>query len=268
VIGHVEQRLAEAAELVDDRLPLALVAGTTLEVLRARRGRAYAPDVVDAALALGVDELRKDDDDLWRRVLSCEPAPSQEVVGAQITDALGALGDFADLKSPEFAGHARRVAHTAATVARNLGEGDSLILTRAALVHDLGVVGVPSGVWRAPRQLTPSEWEQMRLHPMWTERILTRCPALESVARVAGRHHERLDGSGYPNGDIGDEAGSLAGVVACPDWLDEHTSPRAHRPALDGESGARSLRQLAGRARSPGPTSRRSSRPPVRPGSR
>lgn len=221
---------------------------TTMEVLRGRRGRAYAPEVVDAALAVGVDELRRGSEDLWRTVLACEPAPFQEVVGSHVTVALGALGDFADLKSPEFAGHARRVAHIAAAAGgvRNLGVRDSLILTWAALVHDLGVVAVPSGVWRAARQLTAPEWEQVRLHPMWSERILTRCPPLEAVAAVAARHHERLDGSGYPAGVNGDEAGSLAGIVACADWLDERASPRAHRPALDGESAARSLRQLAG----------------------
>jgi HD-GYP domain-containing protein (c-di-GMP phosphodiesterase class II) len=219
---------------------------TTVEMLRARRGRAYAPAVVDAALTVGVDELRRDGEELWRTVLAYEPAPFQVVVGSQVTVALGALGDFADLKSPEFAGHARRVAQlvAAAGAARNLGDRDSLILTQAALVHDLGVVAVPSGVWRAPRRLSAPEWEQVRLHPMWTERILTRCPALDAVAAVAARHHERLDGSGYPAGVNGDEDGSLAGVMACADWHDEHTSPRPHRPALDGDTSARSLRQM------------------------
>jgi HD-GYP domain-containing protein (c-di-GMP phosphodiesterase class II) len=223
----------------------------TVEVLRARRGRAYAPEVVDAALGVGVDELRRDDEDLWRTVLASEPAPAQEVVGSQLTVALGALGDFADLKSPDFAGHARRVAHIAAAAgaARNLDVRDSLSLTRAALVHDLGVVAVPSGAWRAPRRLTAPEWEQVRLHPVWTERILTRCPALKAVATVAARHHERLDGSGYPAGINGDETGSLAGVVACADMFDGRTSPRAHRSALDRESSVRSLRQLVGEGR-------------------
>jgi HD-GYP domain-containing protein (c-di-GMP phosphodiesterase class II)/DNA-binding CsgD family transcriptional regulator len=220
-------------------------AATTADVLRGRRGRAYAPDVVDAALAVGVDELRRVGDDLWESVLASEPVPWREAVGPQIDAALGALGDFADLKSPDFAGHARRTANIARAAAARLGDHDSDMLLRAALIHDLGVVAVPAGVWRTPRRLSPAEWEQVRLHPMWTERILARCPDLRPVAVAAGRHHERLDGSGYPAGVDGAGTDRVAGLLACADLFDERMSPRPYRPTEDAATASDHLARLA-----------------------
>jgi HD-GYP domain-containing protein (c-di-GMP phosphodiesterase class II) len=220
---------------------------TTAEMLRARRGRAYAPDVVDAALAVGVEELRRCAADPWELVLASEPTPWQEVLGPQVRVALAALGDFADLKAPEFAGHARRVGQiaTRAGAAINLGGGEVETLVRAALVHDLGVVAVPAGVWRAPRRLTAVEWEQVRLHPMWSERILSRCSGLGPAAAVASRHHERLDGSGYPAGTSGDGANTIAGLLACVDLFDESVSPRPYRAPLNATDAAAELLRLA-----------------------
>ena len=73
-------------------------------------------------------------------------------------------------------------------------------LRRAALVHDLGRVGVPNGVWDKPGPLSDAEWERVRLHSYYTERILARAPALAPLGATAGLHHERLDGSGYHRG--------------------------------------------------------------------
>lgn len=179
--------------------------------------------------------------------MALEPTPWMEVVGPQIRLAMGALGDFADLKAPEFSGHARRVTRIAAAAGEvlDLDVVDAETLVLAALVHDLGVVTVPTSVWRAPRPLNAGEWEQVRLHPMWSARIVTRCSGLESVAIVAGRHHERLDGSGYPAGIAGD-AGNLAALLACADLFDERTSPRPYRPAQDPAAVAGEMLRLAG----------------------
>src|SRR5438128_9977514 len=110
-----------------------------------------------------------------------------------------ALAYFADLKASCLAGHSTGVAALAAAAARhaNLGATTAEELRLAALAHDLGRVGVSSLVWDRPGPLAETEWEEVRLHPYHTERLLSRVPALGGVAAVAGLHHERLDGSGY-----------------------------------------------------------------------
>lgn len=220
---------------------------TTAAMLRARRGRAYAPAVVDAVFAVGVEELRRGGDDPWELVLAAEPVPWEEAIGPRVDAVLQALGDFADLKAPDFAGHARRVARlaTEAGDVRGLDGAEVETLVRAAFVHDLGVVSVPAGVWSAPRRLGAAEWEQVRLHPMWSERVLSRCTGLEPVAALAGRHHERADGSGYPAGITEDGQGAASGVLGCVDLFDGRTSPRAYRAPLDAAAAGGELARLA-----------------------
>ena len=199
----------------------------TGQVLERRRGHAYDPEVVDMALQIGAENLRDCQDDLWGMVLTLEPPPRMSVSGPGLLRALGALGDYADLKLPERSGYARRVTRivSAAAEIADLDAPDATTLVRAALVHDLGVVAVPTNVWRARPQPGGAEWEQVRLHPHWSARFLTRCTGLEQVAVVAGQHHERLDGGGYPSGLTGDR-GRVSGLLACAVLFDELTSAR------------------------------------------
>jgi HD-GYP domain-containing protein (c-di-GMP phosphodiesterase class II) len=147
---------------------------------------------------------------------------------------------------------------------------------RAGLVHDLGRVGVPAGIWMRRGPLGTADWEAARLHPYYTERILTRCGPLAGLARLAGAHHERLDGTGYPKGlpDLDRPALLLAAADAYPAM----TQDRPHRPALTADAAAAALRREAtngriGRAEVeavlgvwPG-TARREAARPIRPGS-
>jgi DNA-binding CsgD family transcriptional regulator len=202
-----------------------------VELLRARRGRAYDPAVVDACLAVGAGVLAElDRVDPWERML--ETDPTTEVIGGSGLDqALAAVGDFADLKSVWTRGHSTRVADLAVAAARAAGMAAEDVdrLCRAALVHDLGRVGVPSGIWDRPGPLGLADWERVRLHPYLTERTLTCCPALADLGRLAGAHHERLDGSGYHRGasDI-DRAARLLAVADVVAALGED---RPHRRA-------------------------------------
>jgi DNA-binding CsgD family transcriptional regulator len=204
-------------------------------VLVQRRGHAYDPTVVDAALDVGIDGLRADDDDnLWQAILDAEPPPRVSVAGVPLSRALAALGDYADLKLPERVGHARRVGRLATAVAEiaDLGAVDADTLVRAALVHDVGMVAVPVGVWRSDPPPRSTGWEQIRLHPHWSGRVLSRCAGLDAVGTLAGRHHERCDGSGYPFGLSG-ELGQLGGLLACAVLYDELASIGAEREPGD-----------------------------------
>ena len=154
---------------------------------------------------------------------------------------LAAFADFVDLKSPFTPGHSRGVA----TLAAQAAPGEAVTLRRAALVHDLGRTSVPNGLWERPTRLTEGEWERVRLHPYYSERILGRVQALKPLATLAGMHHERLDGSGYHRGSTRAEIPAGARVLAAADAYQAMTQPRPHRPALAPAQAAHELESMA-----------------------
>jgi len=116
-------------------------------------------------------------------------------------------------------------------------------LWRAGLVHDLGRSGVPNSIWEKPGALNESEWESVRLHAYLGERMLARVPDLLEVARVAGSHHERLDGSGYHRGVGAAQLSLEERILAAADVRQALSEPRPHRPALDDDEAADELRR-------------------------
>ena len=120
------------------------------------------------------------------------------------------------------------------------------MLRRAGLLHDLGRTSVPSGIWDKPGALTDGEWERVRLHAYYSERIVGRVMALGELAVVVGMHHERLDGSGYHRGSSRGEIPRPARVLAAADAYQAMTQPRPHRPAFRPEQAAQELESMAG----------------------
>jgi len=173
-------------------------AGTALEQLRRRSGSQLEPALVAAFAPAMLDGL--DDLDAYDAVLDAEPDPVQLVDEQQLEAVARTFGDLVDLKSPWLTGHSSAVAELAGEAARVLHLEGVSTLRIAGHLHDVGRVAVSSGVWDKPGALSTSERDQVELHPYYTERILTRVPMLESVARLAGQHHERSDGSGYHRG--------------------------------------------------------------------
>ena len=172
--------------------------------------------------------------------MAAEPGP-QPVVAEQRLDAcLSAIADFADLKSMWTAGHSRGVADLAgrAAVVAGLAAPEVLTLRRAALVHDIGRVAVPVSVWAKPGPLTRGEQEQVRLHAYHSERVLQVCPALRPVARLAGSHGERCDGSGYHRGSRAGDLPAAAWLLAAADCYQAMRETRAYRPALSPQAAA------------------------------
>src|SRR5713226_9861200 len=142
------------------------------------------------------------DEPSWEVVLSLEPGARLSLSDQQFDTACQAVADFADIKSPYTLGHSSGVAELAAGAARHCGlpEADSVTLRRAGFLHDVGRVGVSAGIWGKPGPLSEREWERVRMHPYYTERILVRPAALAQLGVLASLHHERLDGSGYHRG--------------------------------------------------------------------
>src|SRR5919108_52374 len=112
---------------------------------------------------------------------------------------------------------------------------------RAALIHDLGRVAIGARTWQRAGPLTVGEWEQVRLHPYQTERVISRSPFLSALAPVAGAHHERLDGSGYHRGSSAAELGLPARLLAAADAFHAMCEPRPHREPVAPKRAAEDL---------------------------
>ena len=213
------------------------------EVLRQRRGHGYDPAVVDLVVAGGPRWLAGIGDDAGAAVLDREPTPAVTVDADRLDGALSALADFTDLKSPWLRGHSSGVARlaTAAAEAAGLPPPDATAVGRAALVHDIGRVGIANGIWDRAAPLSAEQWERVRLHPYLSERVLRRCPLLEPFAALASRHHERADGSGYHRGAGGAQLDLSARLLAAADAYHAMTEDRPHRPALGPADAATQL---------------------------
>ncbi|HEY6278541.1 MAG TPA: HD domain-containing phosphohydrolase [Streptosporangiaceae bacterium] len=183
--------------------------------------------------------------DLWAAVVDAEPAPRRAFSDeAAFEEALAGFGDAADLKSPWFTGHSRGVAGLARAAAELASPADARAVYRAGLLHDLGRVAVPAGIWERPGPLRAEEWELVRLHPYHTGRILARSPVLAPLGLIASRHHERIDGSGYPAGVGGSELDTAACLLAAADACHGLGEARPHRAALDLAAASRVLSGL------------------------
>ena len=180
----------------------------------------------------------------WHAVIGAEPSLGMRLRGDAVDAALVAIADFVDIKSPYTLGHARTVADLAMGAGEMLGLPDAevTLLRRAALVHDLGRLGVSNSIWDKRGPLGAGEWERVRMHPYLTERMLCQSAILAPLGALAVQHHERLDGSGYPRGLSGSAISSLARVLAAADAYQTQCEPRPHRDALTPDAAAAKVR--------------------------
>jgi putative nucleotidyltransferase with HDIG domain len=153
------------------------------------------------------------------------------------TAALEALSATVDARDTYTAGHSRRVAATAMVIARELGLSDAELdlVDQAALLHDIGKIGVPDAVLLKEGPLTAAEWVVMRSHPEEGARIIERLGYLDDVVPGIRYHHERLDGRGYPDGLLGDEIPHAARIIHVADALDAMTTKRLYRDEMSWE---------------------------------
>jgi HD-GYP domain-containing protein (c-di-GMP phosphodiesterase class II) len=148
-------------------------------------------------------------------------------------EALTALIGAVEAKDPYTHGHSSMVADISARIGQRIGlDPDSLRgLTHGALLHDVGKIGVPDHVLNKPASLTPEEWGWIKAHPVVGWEMASRAPSLRKALAVVRHHHERWDGSGYPDGLGGDEIPQDARIAAVADVWDALTSDRAYRQA-------------------------------------
>jgi putative two-component system response regulator len=134
-------------------------------------------------------------------------------------------------------GHCQRLARYGVIVGRQLGLNDDDLgaLTKGGYLHDVGKVGIPDAILNKPSRLIPDEWTVMRQHPVIGDRLCGELRSLRRVRPIVRHHHERLDGSGYPDGLRGRAIPLLAQVLSVVDIFDALTTARPYKTALDPE---------------------------------
>ena len=216
-----------------------------VSVVRQRAGSAYDPQLAEV-FCRNADQLLNDLDEAgsWERVLASEPGQREYLSDEAFDGAAQVIADFVDLLAPDYACHSREVASLARAAASHYGltVSDTKAVERMGWLHDLGKLGVPLGIWDKTRPLTGSEWERVRLHPYYTERILARGESLAMLGTEASLHHERLDGSGYHRGVAANTLSPRARLLAVANFYHARTERRPFREALTPDAAADALR--------------------------
>ena len=220
-------------------------AGAALRVALQRGGKWFDPALVGIAVEYEheLNRLRAlDGSALKSEVQDCEPGDAALLAGPGALDRI-ALGfaEVVDAKSPFTAQHSYRMSDLSVRIAQRLGyDRVSLApLRRAALLHDIGKLSVPNSILDKPGPLTAEEWEVVRLHPYYTQRILLHVRGFKQIAHLAAAHHERLDGRGYFRGLKGSQIPLGSQILSTADMFDALTAPRPYRPALPEETALR-----------------------------
>lgn len=215
------------------------------DTMRKESGKMFDPSLA-AEFVANAEIILADLDsaETWDAVIDAEPALAVTLSADAFDDALLAVADFIDLKSPFTLGHARAVGALAAGAGEQLGLPSDEIRTlrRAGYVHDFGRLGVSNSIWDKPGPLGAGERERVRMTPYLTERMLRQSAALGPLGAIAAQHRERLDGSGYPNGLSGAGISRQARVLGAADAYQAMREPRPYREALSAKQAAHELR--------------------------
>jgi HD-GYP domain-containing protein (c-di-GMP phosphodiesterase class II) len=222
-----------------------------------RKDTWFDPAIVDAFAQISGDDSfwnTLDSDDIEAVVLGMEPGAQVAIVDEDYLDDLAfAFARVIDAKSPYTAGHSERVALFADLIAEQMGWNGKRRRTirRAALLHDIGKLGVSNAILDKPGKLTDQEWLGMKLHAELSEAILSRIDVFADLAVIGGAHHERLDGKGYPRGISGDAIDLATRIVSTADVFDALTADRPYRKAMPVSQALSILREGAGTSHDP-----------------
>jgi putative nucleotidyltransferase with HDIG domain len=232
-----------------------------MHVLRERSGHWFDPEVVKAAESLHRSGA------LWMQclpgandgaegmptraaVLDLAPAETGRMSASHIDLICEAFSEVVDAKSNFTFRHSIGVTNVAAAISEAMGlrQERQQLLHRAALLHDLGKLRVPNSILDKPSQLNEAEWAIMREHPALTAAILRRVKQFHELAYVAGAHHEKLDGSGYPNQVRAEDLSLEARILAVADIYGALTEDRPYRNGCTPEQALRIMgRDAAGK---------------------
>jgi GAF domain-containing protein/HAMP domain-containing protein len=179
--------------------------------------------------------------------VALQNAEAYEKLDRMYLETVTALAAAMEAKDQYTASHADSLAAMAVAVGGRLGlsDGELRMLQYAAVLHDIGKIGIPGNILNKPAALTRDEFETMAQHTIIGERIISRIDYLVPIARIIRSAHERWDGTGYPDGLAGDEIPLASRILLVCDALDAMTTDRPYRAALPIDE---ALRELAGHA--------------------
>jgi putative nucleotidyltransferase with HDIG domain len=210
-----------------------------IKVLQDRSGRWFDPELVEVVLsldrrgALWSTCLPGDDEDETRRAaVDIEPGTGMYLDREHIDRICEAFADVVDAKSPYTFRHSMGVTNAALMIVRALGMSQERVdfIRRAALLHDIGKLSIPNSILDKPGKLTPEEFITIQDHAVQTQRILGRISAFRELSVVAGQHHERLDGNGYPYGLTARDLSLESRIIAVADVYGALREDRPYRP--------------------------------------
>lgn len=213
-----------------------------IDTLEQRSGTWFDPElvrVVKSLYAQGTLWLNcypsDDQEEMKKAVLYLDPGRKQYLEAAEIDLVCEAFADVVDAKSHFTFSHSMGVADAAFGIAQSVGLAADRIkmVRRAALLHDIGKLSVPNSILDKVTPLTPKEWQMVRQHPGYTRRILERVGPFREIAVIAGQHHEKLDGSGYPNRLMAGDLSLEARIVAVADIYGALSENRPYRLGLE-----------------------------------
>jgi putative nucleotidyltransferase with HDIG domain len=208
--------------------------------LSERSGSWFDPELVRIAVSLDRDGT------LWTGcgtakeralVMEMEPGEARMIAADQVDRVCEAFADVVDAKSSSTYRHSVGVTEVAEALSRQMGlsQPRRQLIYRAALLHDLGKLRVPNSILDKPGKLNDAEWVVMREHPLLSQQILERIPSFAPIARIAGRHHEKLDGTGYPHKLKGNDLSLEDRIVGMADFYGALSENRPYRKAMPTE---------------------------------
>ncbi|GAC1514362.1 MAG: 3'3'-cGAMP-specific phosphodiesterase [Terriglobales bacterium] len=205
-----------------------------------RSGTWFDPEIVRVVRGF------RHDTELWQQiksnevrehVMQMEPGAAIPASSEGIDSICNAFAEVIDAKSPYTFNHSLGVTEAAVAIATGLGLAPNTItlVRRASLLHDIGKLSVSNSILEKPGKLTDSEWKIVKMHPIYTREILKQISGFENLAFIAAAHHERLDGTGYPNGLSLEQLPLTARIICVADVFQALSEKRPYRDSLPTE---------------------------------
>lgn len=207
----------------------------SLQLLNKKQSNFFAEEDVSLAVALASQSA-----------MALHNSQMYDELQQMFLSMIQTLAKVLDARDPYTAGHSERVANYSVWIAGKLGMAPDKMkeLYKAALLHDVGKIGIPDDILRKPDRLTAEEYAAIQLHPVIGADILSNMEpkkAMADVIQTARSHHERLDGSGYPDGLKGEEISLFARIVGVADTFDAMTTARSYSKGMSYHDGAAEL---------------------------
>jgi putative nucleotidyltransferase with HDIG domain len=208
-----------------------------VEVLNKKSGESFAPEDVTLLEALA-----------HQSAVAIENAKLYRDLQSSFLSTVSALAAAVDAKDSYTAGHAQRVTEYSVHIAEEMGlsAADVETVRLSGLMHDLGKIGISESILSKPGRLTDEEFAEMKRHPGVGATILSSVQGLAHVIPGIHRHHERVDGRGYPDGLKGDDIPLVGRIIGVADTFDAMTSDRVYRHRLTDQEGIDELKRFSG----------------------